>query len=220
VRKLIPIVFLVLAVAFVADAGRGVRLPIPGPSGVTKAELHLGPPRVALREPPTVQSGPFRLECSECHRLFPSLAEPRVPLLQHREVVLDHGQNDRCYNCHSRENRDRLVLRGGESCGFDEVPRLCAQCHGTVYRDWQNGTHGRTLGSWDAAGGLQQHLGCSECHDPHAPAFPHLAPLPGPNTLRMGPQESEQAHGNERNPLEKWKASETRAAEAARRGEH
>ena len=203
-RLVIPIVFLLLAAAFVADARRGVHLPIPGASGVTAADLQLGPPRATLHDPPTFQSGPFRLTCGECHALFPSPREPRDPPLQHRDVVLDHGQNDRCYNCHSREDRDRLARRDGGTLGYDEIPHLCAQCHGTVYRDWQNGTHGRTNGSWDAASGEQHRLACSQCHDPHRPAFPRVAPLPGPNTLRMGDQSAAEPE-EPRNPLEKWK---------------
>ena len=104
-RLLIPATFLALAAVFVLDARRGVRLPIPPSAGVSRADLHLGPPRAALSDPPTIQNGQFRQTCSECHALFPSPEVPRNPLLQHTHVVLDHGLNDRCYNCHSRARR-------------------------------------------------------------------------------------------------------------------
>ena len=52
----------------------------------------------------------------------------------------------------------------------------------------------------------QRRLKCTECHDPHSPAYPRMQPLPGPNTLRMGPQDSVQHHGVPENTLEKWKA--------------
>lgn len=212
-RFLIPATFLALAALFVLDARSGVALPIPPASGVVQADLQLGPPRVALSDPPTIQNGAFRQTCSECHALFPSPDVPRDPLLQHTHVVLDHGLNDRCYNCHSRENRDVLVKHGGETLGFERVPELCSQCHGTVYRDWQDGTHGRTTGSWMSDAPAQRRLRCTECHDPHSPAYPRMQPLPGPNTLRMGPQDSVQHHGVPENPLEKWKAPHDAATE-------
>jgi len=205
-RFLIPATFLALAAVFVLDARRGVALPIPPAAGVSKADLFLGSPRVALTDPPTIQNGSFRQTCSECHALFPSPEVPRDPLLQHTHIALDHGLNDRCYNCHARENRDVLVLHAGETIGFERVPELCAQCHGTVFRDWQDGIHGRTTGSWVTGSASLRRLKCTECHDPHSPAYPRIALLPGPNTLRMGPQESEPHHGVPENPLEKWKA--------------
>lgn len=204
-RTLIPLVFLGLATYFVVDARRGLALPIPAASGVTRADLRLGPPREILADPPTIQNGPFRQTCQECHQIFPSPDVPRSPLLQHTHVVLAHGLNDRCYNCHSRHDRDRLILQDGSELGFDEVARLCAQCHGTLYRDWENGSHGRTTGYWDRSAGPAERLVCTQCHDPHAPAFPPLAPLAGPNTLRMGHPGSERP-GEPANPLERWKA--------------
>lgn len=63
---------------------------------------------------------------------------------------------------------------------------VCAKCHGPVYRDWQNGSHGRINGYWDRSRGPQTRRRCIECHDPHAPPFAPLAPAPGPSTLRMG----------------------------------
>jgi hypothetical protein len=206
VRTLIPLVLFALAAFFALDSARGVELPIPPASGVRASDLHVGPPREALGDPPRIQNGAFRQTCSECHALFPSPEVPRSPLLQHTGIVLNHGLNDRCYNCHSRENRDVLLLRDGMAIGFAEAPRLCAQCHGTVFRDWQNGTHGRTSGSWDGSSSAQVRLVCTQCHDPHSPKYPRLVPLPGPNTLRMGPQDGAESHPEKPNPLEKWKA--------------
>ena len=34
---------------------------------------------------------------------------------------------------------NRLVLHGGESIPYSEVPRLCQKCHGPTYRDWERG---------------------------------------------------------------------------------
>lgn len=205
-RNVIPLVFLALAALLALDSRRGLALPIPAASGVVRADLELGPPRVMLADPPAIQNGPFRQTCRECHDVFPSPDVPRSPMLQHTHIVLDHGLNDRCYNCHAREDRDRLALVDGTRLGFDQVPRLCAQCHGTAWRDWQNGTHGRTSGYWDRTRGESVRLACTQCHDPHAPAYPPFVPLPGPNTLRMGDPAAGAAHDEPAHPLEKWKA--------------
>ncbi len=117
--------------------------------------------------------------------------------------MLDHGLNDRCLNCHDHENRDRLRLHGTKTIGFDDVQELCAKCHGPTFRDWELGIHGRTNGYWDEASGEARKLLCTECHDPHAPAFPDIAPLPGPNTLRMGNTKpsADHSHEEDRGPL-------------------
>lgn len=168
--------------------------PLAPPVLVTKDQIIPGARRVPMGEPPSVISGGFKHACNECHRIFDSPRAQHRPMVQHTHISLRHGMNDNCFNCHDRENREKLVLYSGDLISFDQVPRLCAQCHGTVYRDWQRGTHGKTMGSWDAASGLQLRLECNDCHDPHVPAYPPIAPLPSPRTLRMGFQFPYGAH--------------------------
>ena len=56
----------------------------------------------------------------------------------------------------------------------------------------------------------QKRLSCTECHDPHAPAYEAFHPLPGPHTLRMSDgnphktAHSDQGHTTRRNPLRTW----------------
>ena len=141
-----------------------------------------------LVDPPMILLNGFERTCMDCHRVFPPRDIAPEDLQQHRHIRLDHGINDACRNCHDVENRDRLVLRGGESIGYDDVERLCAKCHGPTYRDWEIGTHGRSNGYWDPSRGERRRLACTECHDPHVPRSPAMDPinpLPGPNTLRM-----------------------------------
>ena len=173
---------------------------------VNPAVLVPGPRRTPLGDPPQVKLAGFTYTCMDCHRLFPPRSDPPQPLRQHRHIVMEHGINHQCRNCHDLEDRDRLVLQGGASIPYDEVVRLCAECHGPVYRDWQRGMHGRTNGYWDPRRGPRHRLGCTECHDPHHPRHPAMdpvAPLPPPHTLRMPPPvpEHEKAPAEERDPL-------------------
>ena len=161
-----------------------------------------------MSDPPSIKVGSFDQRCSDCHGVFDSrVVDPPVDLKQHAHIELRHGMNDRCYNCHGREDRNKLLLHGGVEIGYDQVEMLCAKCHGTTYRDWQVGMHGRTNGSWDKGSGRQVRLKCTQCHDPHAPAYAPIVPMPAPNTLRMGPQSPDGAHEHHgpQSPLTKWK---------------
>jgi hypothetical protein len=169
--------------------------------------------RTPMTDPAHVKIGGFEHACNECHKLFESPPVERRRLTQHANIILRHGMNDRCFNCHDRKNREKLVMHDGTLIGFDDVPHLCSQCHGTVFRDWQRGTHGKTLGSWDAASGKQRRLKCNECHDPHAPAYRLFTPLPGPDTLRMGEQHLEGEHGGRHRPLRRWSEPTSAAPE-------
>ncbi len=190
-------VFLFVAAMFFTSSPRA-EVPLAQPVLVAKEKVAPGARRSPMGEPASVVVGGFTHSCNECHRIFESPSVQRGKRVQHTHITLRHGMNDNCFNCHHRTDREKLVLYTGETLSFEQVPRLCAQCHGTVYRDWQRGTHGKTLGSWDASSGKQVRLGCNDCHDPHAPAYPGFIPLPAPSTLRMGVQDSEGGHEHTR----------------------
>ncbi len=155
---------------------------------------------------PSIISGGYELTCMDCHRIFESPDATPKRLTQHLDIKLNHGLNERCLDCHDNDNRNELVLAGGKTVSFQQVPLLCAKCHGPTYRDWQKGMHGRTNGYWDTNSGEQKHLSCIQCHDPHQPAFSRMKTYPAPNTLRMGDQKKEhQAEsGKKHNPLRRW----------------
>jgi hypothetical protein len=129
-----------------------------------------------------VPPAPFSEEgifpCSECHADLEINYERREMEYMHEDIQLSHGPAERwCFDCHNAEDRDRLRLVNGTLVGFDESYRLCGQCHGTIYRDWREGIHGRRRGYWD---GAKSYLLCAHCHDPHHPRFEALEPLPPP----------------------------------------
>lgn len=156
-----------------------------------------------VRQPalvPEIALGSFRYRCSDCHRLFRSLPEATSSLIRHTDIVLKHGINTRCFNCHNILNRDTFVDDIGGEIPYDQPEQLCARCHGPVYRDWEHGVHGRSNGYWDTQQGPLTRKQCTECHDPHQPPFPPMTPAPPPNTLRMGPQAPAE-HLPDENPL-------------------
>ena len=195
----VPLTLVVLAALLWAGPFPFVS-PVGPPSIAPAWATDTTPVRHALLKPEIKLAG-FTYQCSDCHRLFLSPAETTRPLTQHRDIVLQHGINTRCFNCHHRTNRDALVDDWGNEIPFDQPPRLCAKCHGPVYRDWLHGSHGRTNGYWDTAKGPQERRKCIECHDPHAPSFPRLKPAPPPNTLRMGNQQFPEARPRVTDPL-------------------
>ena len=116
--------------------------------------------------------------CTDCHGEMEPNLERRQLEEMHDDIELNHGPKERwCFDCHNPEDRDSLRLANGTLIGFEESYRLCGQCHGTIFRDWREGIHGRREGYWN---GAKSYLLCAHCHNPHAPAFQPIQPLPPP----------------------------------------
>lgn len=200
-RLLITIVFLALFAWFAFGAGG---LPeVPGSRvQIAPEDIDRGFKRPAMGDPPTIEVAGSRMTCQECHGIFESKPVPSSPLQQHVEIDLQHGMNNRCYNCHDYGDRNFLVVQGSERIGFAEVQRLCASCHGPTFRDWEAGIHGKALGSWDTQSPERGRMSCTECHDPHHPAFSPVRPLPAPASQRGRAVHSPSpSNSGKRNPL-------------------
>jgi len=116
--------------------------------------------------------------CMECHKLFPARWHyDDRPFNEHKDVKLEHGNNRFCLNCHHPTNRNAFVDYDGAEIAQADVVKLCAKCHGTIYRDWEAGVHGRQNGFWKAELGDKTKLRCIQCHDPHSPKFKPMQPL-------------------------------------------
>jgi hypothetical protein len=135
-------------------------------------------PSGTFHVPPPPFSDDEIYPCSNCHEdLEPDTTRRELEFF-HADIELSHGPEDRwCFDCHNVDDRDRLRLVSGELIGFEESYRLCGQCHGTIYRDWRAGIHGRRRGYWN---GAKSYLLCAHCHNPHDPQFAALHPLPPP----------------------------------------
>jgi len=116
--------------------------------------------------------------CTDCHGEMEVNYDRRELVEMHDDIQLNHGPEDRwCFDCHNPEDRDNLRLANGTLISFEESYRLCGQCHGTIFRDWREGIHGRREGFWSGAKSYQL---CAHCHNPHAPKFAAIEPLPPP----------------------------------------
>jgi hypothetical protein len=140
-----------------------------------------------------------RYSCRACHDKYVFTEDPNLAI--HHNIVLAHGINDRCLNCHHTTNRDAFAGNRTDEIPYDQPQLLCAKCHGPVYRDWLNRSHGRTNGFWNERFGPVERRRCIECHDPHTPPFPPMKPAPPPHTIRMGNQSFPGEHGTTTNPL-------------------
>jgi len=141
------------------------------------SDTHLDktPPR-ATKGLDLVKSG-WTYNCMECHKLFPARWHyTDRPFNEHKDIKLDHGNNRFCLNCHHPTNRNAFVDYDGAEIAQGEVVKLCAKCHGTIYRDWEMGVHGRQNGFWNARMGDKTKLRCIQCHDPHSPKFKDMKP--------------------------------------------
>lgn len=176
----VPAIFLAVAVFLFADPWGGV--PPPRPYAVRPPGFaDPAPPRTPLLEVPRIRRGRFTYRCVECHRHFQTSDPFRNRTVgEHLDVVLRHGDNDRCRNCHHSEDREALVDHDGSEIAFADVERLCGKCHGPVLRDWRAGVHGRRNGSWNLLDPRMRALKCTACHDPHRPAFQPMPPAPAP----------------------------------------
>jgi hypothetical protein len=100
---------------------------------------------------------------------------------EHVEIseIFNHASEQRwCLDCHNPDDRDVLRLANGDLVPFEESYNLCGQCHGTIFRDWKAGIHGKRTGEWN---GKKQYRLCVHCHNPHSPKFRPIKPLPPPD---------------------------------------
>jgi hypothetical protein len=178
--KLITLVTIALAISFLSLGDRAISsdsLPRPphqeyGKYGTTDTPKYFVPP------PPFSED---IFPCSECHEDMEANYQRRMLEDEHVEIseMFNHASEQRwCLDCHNPDNRDVLRLANGDLVSFEESYNLCGQCHGTIFRDWKAGIHGKRTGEWN---GIKQYRLCVNCHNPHSPKYKPIKPLPPPN---------------------------------------
>jgi len=202
VLRLLKIALTIVAVALLALCLHATRItlaqavPQPTPQATPQAVPQTLPEEEAIAQPeePEDQTGkefPVPIQplpktitpCRACHgpeKDFPVNFERREQLLVHRNVKLNHGGvRVWCMDCHDPNNRNYLTpLSDRKLIRFEDSQLLCGKCHGTKYRDWREGIHGRRTGNWN---GEKTYYLCVSCHEAHSPKFKPIAPMPPPH---------------------------------------
>jgi hypothetical protein len=135
---------------------------------------------VALREGVSDLS---QYPCTSCHMGRGTvLRDERVPDA-HAAIQPTHPRvtDATCGTCHAAENVELLALRTGEQVTLDHAYRVCAQCHFAQADAWAAGAHGKRLDGWQ---GRRVVMGCTDCHDPHAPSLQRRLPFRPPRLHR------------------------------------
>lgn len=167
-----------------------------GGGGLTAAEQH--PITIVGATPaPGIPTGdfdrqgnPILANCTTCHatRTANSVTRDGTQLNDfHQGLTTAHGELA-CVSCHNPDDYSQLRLASGEGIEFADSLRLCAQCHGPQFRDYENGAHGGMTGHWDLAVGPRVRNHCLACHDAHAPKYQQVMPVFAPREFH--------AHGN------------------------
>jgi hypothetical protein len=221
------IVFILLALAFVRDAQRSrtpAAMVIPGTTNTVAVLENFAPghgPVIALVDRKFIDPAPSRVSIAEflrkggdasdydCYLCHDRKQPPKIKFdadnniilpKEHSDLTMGHGshkRNNNCFNCHDETNLELLQTRDGRQLKLADSTPLCGSCHGPTYRDWEAGVHGRTSGFWDRKQGEYTRLGCTSCHNPHAPPFPKRQPAPPPNPIHAfagGAPATERSH--------------------------
>jgi hypothetical protein len=164
----------------------------PGPDG--------RPFEVALRTPGNVHARSFgRLSltitmrdaatlgdypCTSCHMARRiELGDARIADA-HVNIGASHPrETGGCGTCHAADDVELLALGSGERASLDHAYRVCAGCHFPQLDAWAAGVHGKRLDAWQ---GQRVVMGCTDCHDPHAPALQRRLPFRPPSLHRPG----------------------------------
>lgn len=133
-----------------------------------------------------IHGTPIGVACATCHGgSEPLVEEAGNPEQLHGAIELEHGELP-CASCHDPDDRSLLRLADGTRLEMADTMLLCAQCHGTQHRDYQQGAHGGMAGYWDLRQGPRSRNHCVDCHGPHAPRFEGGTPVHSPRDRFFG----------------------------------
>jgi hypothetical protein len=178
--KFITFLIFALLVSFLSLSSHAISsdLPEPPKNNTAMTPKTYETPKYFVPPPPFSED---IFPCSDCHEDMDVNSERRILEDEHVEIskMFNHASEQRwCLDCHNPDNRDVLRLANGDLVSFEESYFLCGQCHGTIFRDWKAGIHGKRTGEWN---GKKQYRLCVHCHNPHSPKFKPIKPLPPPN---------------------------------------
>jgi hypothetical protein len=123
--------------------------------------------------------------CTSCHMGRGLVLRDERIADAHGDIQPSHPRETgaTCATCHAEDDVGLLALRNGERATLDHAYRVCAQCHFPQADAWAAGAHGKRLDGWQ---GRRVVMGCTDCHDPHAPALEMRRPFRPPLLHRPG----------------------------------
>jgi len=178
-KKFTPILIISLMVSFLSLSSHAISSDSPKPPSQETGKYGISDTPKYFVPPPPFSEGIY--PCSDCHEDMEVNHLRRKLEDEHVEIseMFNHASDQRwCLDCHNADNRDVLRRANGDIISFEESYNLCGQCHGTIFRDWKAGIHGKRTGEWN---GKKQYRLCVHCHNPHNPKFKPLKPMPPPD---------------------------------------
>jgi hypothetical protein len=117
--------------------------------------------------------------CTSCHMGRRIVLDDDRVADAHQDIQPSHPRETgaTCATCHAADDVELLALRSGERATLDHAYRVCAQCHFSQTDAWAAGVHGKRLDGWQ---GRRVIMGCTDCHDPHAPVLEKRLPFRAP----------------------------------------
>jgi hypothetical protein len=120
--------------------------------------------------------------CDDCHEEAGDYNESVRELTEDHEAITHiHPKSKKtqgwCLYCHESHDYNRLRLPSGETISFNESYKLCVECHGNIFDEWEKNIHGKNKGAWQSPLTIYS---CTECHDAHDPKFKPIKPMPAP----------------------------------------
>jgi signal peptidase len=137
--------------------------------------------------------------CQGCHGQLDNLFQhPAINLKIHNIFGLNSTKD--CTMCHNPDNMLSFKLASGDIVPMEDSYKLCQQCHGTLFNQWNDGSHfvnkqlppQSDAASYDYGGtGTDQNWEdnwrrentCANCHNPHNPS--ELYQLPAQNIEKV-----------------------------------
>jgi formate-dependent nitrite reductase cytochrome c552 subunit len=119
-------------------------------------------------------------DCKNCHlKKMRFFVDPRKqPERNHQNKDLRHGKTEvACGVCHDPNEQMALRTSIEAPTHFENSSPVCMQCHVDIYRDWEQGIHGKRLGGWNLP---SEQVQCSDCHDPHSVSYQTMRAEPPP----------------------------------------
>lgn len=147
-------------------------------AGIDSVAVHSGDSIFyVVARTPTMTNHP----CASCHTsdFLPVPTDSPAGRRAHWNITLEHADTKTmvCGTCHDYSAMSKLRTVNGESVELNRSFEMCGSCHFAQRRDWEEGSHGKRVRSWQGPRLIQN---CASCHNPHRPQIGSRFPVAHP----------------------------------------